>query len=72
MHVGQRVREVVKQQGRSVSWLAKQIHCDRTNVYLIFKRASIDTDLLQRLSVVLGYDFFQDLSEETNAKKETR
>ncbi|MBO4738587.1 MAG: XRE family transcriptional regulator [Bacteroidales bacterium] len=72
MHIGQRVKEVVTQQGRSVSWLAKQIHCDRTNVYLIFKRASIDTDLLQRLSVVLEYDFFQDLSEETNAKKETR
>ncbi len=49
---------------RPPSWLAKKINCDRTNVYKIFRRASIDTALLLRISAVLEYDFFSDLSKE--------
>jgi len=65
MKVGKRIKEELKRQGRTARWLAEQIPCERTNVYKIFKRPDIDTDLLQRICVILQYDFFRDLSEET-------
>lgn len=48
----------------TVTWFAAQLQCDRTNVYDIFRRQSIDTDLLMRISRILGHDFFLDLSYE--------
>ena len=64
VHIGQRIREVVKSQERSVSWFARKLCCDRTNVYDIFKRENIDTALLRRISQILDYNFFADLSHD--------
>lgn len=60
IHIGKTIEQVLREQGRSVSWFAKQICCERTNVYGIFQRASIDTELLLRISRVLSYDFFEE------------
>ncbi len=65
MHMGRRVEQVLRIQGRTARWLAEQLPCDRTNVYNIFKRPVMDTELLQRISKILDYDFFQELSKET-------
>ncbi|MBO6118179.1 MAG: XRE family transcriptional regulator [Bacteroidales bacterium] len=65
MHIGKHIKYIVRQKGVSVSWLADKIPCDRTNIYFIYKRSAIDTDLLQKLSKILNHDFFKDLSEET-------
>lgn len=46
----------------NVTWLAKELNCCRENVYDIFRRPNIDVELLRRLSVVLKYDFFVDIS----------
>lgn len=59
-HIGHRIEKVLREQGRSVSWFAQQICCERTNVYSIFHRASIDTELLVRISKVLSYNFFEE------------
>lgn len=56
--IGKLIQEEMERQERSVSWLARKLFCDRTNVYKIFKRTTIDTDLLMRISVVLDCDFF--------------
>ncbi len=64
VHIGHRIREVVKSQERSVSWFARKLCCDRTNVYDIFKRENIDTALLRRISQILDYNFFADLSDD--------
>ena len=58
IHIGKLIRDIMRLQGRTPSWLARQLHCDRTNIYKIYNRASIDTDLLQRISKALSYDFF--------------
>lgn len=58
VHIGHEIEKVLRTQGRSVSWFAKQICCERTNIYSIFNRVSIDTELLFRISKVLSYDFF--------------
>jgi hypothetical protein len=69
MNIGKHVEEILRKQGRSASWLASQIPCERTNVYNIFKRKSLDVRLLMRISAVLEYDFFKELSEEAFPRK---
>lgn len=60
VHIGEIIREEMERQERSVSWLARKLYCDRTNVYKIFRRSTIDTDLLMRISVALEHDFFSE------------
>ena len=69
IHIGSRIQQVMKDQGRSVSWFAKQICFERSNVYKMFKRKSIDIDLLLKISEVLGHDF---LSEYFGDGKKSR
>lgn len=57
--IGQLIQQELKRQERSVTWLSRKIHCDRRNVYDIFRRADIDTNLLFRISQVLNTDFFK-------------
>ena len=64
MHIGKAIHQELKQQGRTVTWFAKQICCDRTNAYNIFKKSSIDTSLLIRISKLLNYNFFDDFKDE--------
>ncbi len=59
IHIGQLIQSELRRQGRGITWFATQICCERTNVYTIFKRKSIDTELLLRISQVLDHDFFR-------------
>lgn len=63
-HLGHKIKSVFEQKQMSVSEFARQIHCERTNVYTIFNRTTIDTDLLARISRVLEYNFFEDVMNE--------
>lgn len=58
LHIGQLIEQELRRQERSVSWFARKLCCDRTNVYDIFKRQSIDTTLLLRISRILHRNFF--------------
>lgn len=70
MNIGKHIEEILRKQGKSArTWLATQIPCERTNVYNIFKRKSLDVRLLMRISVILEYDFFKELSEEAFPKR---
>lgn len=62
--IGHIIEQELIRQERSVTWFAKKLFCDRTNIYKIFKKQSIDTNLLLRISIVLKYDFFQYYAEE--------
>ena len=61
--IGILIKEELTAQERSVAWFARKIHLDRSNVYRLFKKNSVDTDLLRRISQVLGRDFFAAYSE---------
>ena len=69
MNIGKHIEEILRKQGKSAAWLASQIPCERTNVYNIFKRKSLDVRLLMRISVILEHDFFKELSEEAFPKR---
>lgn len=58
IHIGQLIEAELHRQERSVTWFANKLYCDRTNVYSIFKRKSIDTELLLRISYILNHNFF--------------
>ena len=62
IHLGNMIKKELKAQGRSVSWLARTIHMERSSIYKIFERDSIDLGLLVRISIVMNHDFFQDIS----------
>ncbi|MDR2065926.1 MAG: helix-turn-helix domain-containing protein [Prevotellaceae bacterium] len=62
INIGKLIHEQLKKDGRKVSWLAKEIYCDRSHLYRIFKQNSIDTGLLMRISNALNCDFFALLS----------
>ena len=68
MHIGQRIKEVMKTKKISAVKVAKEISCERTNLYNIFDREDINTSLLRKLSIVLNHDFFKELSKETFGK----
>lgn len=64
VHIGQIIERVIHNQERSITWFSKKLYCDRTNVYSIFKRQSIDTELLLRISKILNHNFFDYYTEE--------
>lgn len=70
MHVGKRIKEVMEEQGRSASWLASKIPCERTNMYDVFKRKDVSVGLLYKVSVILDHDFFLEISEELRKSHE--
>lgn len=74
IHIGQLIKTELELQERTPTWLAKKINCDRTNIYRIFDRESIDTALLSRISTALNRNFFAELSQqqmETSDKSAT-
>lgn len=68
IHIGQLIKKVFKQEysQQTISWFAGELHCNRTNVYDIFRRQSIDTDKLRQISIILSHDFFADISQTIN------
>ena len=64
IHIGKLIERELRRQERSVSWFARNLYCERSNVYNIFRRDNIDSVLLCHISVAMGHDFFADLSAE--------
>lgn len=58
IHIGKLIEAELHRQERTVTWFANKLYCDRTNVYKIFRKQSIDTELLLRISHILNYNFF--------------
>lgn len=63
LQLGRRIHDELKTQGRTVSWLAKQLHMERTSLYYTFRQNSIDMELLLRISAYLEHNFLQDVAE---------
>jgi transcriptional regulator with XRE-family HTH domain len=59
MHLGQKIKEIFESRDISVVDFARQIGTVRQNVYRIFEREAVDTDLLMRISESLDHNFFQ-------------
>jgi plasmid maintenance system antidote protein VapI len=58
INIGSLIRKTVKERQISVKCFAEKLGKDRSTVYDIFNRTSIDTDTLVRISEILEYNFF--------------
>lgn len=67
--IGVLIKLKVAEKGLTVSEFARRINTNRNNVYDIFKRDSIDTLLLQKISEVLEYNFFLNFIKENSVSE---
>ena len=73
-HIGQMVERAFRQMQNdnpkcTAVWLADRLHCNRRNLYDIFQRPSIDTQLLMQICTVIGYNIFDDLADLTRQRQ---
>ncbi len=59
IHIGNEIKKIAEKKGMCAIELGKRINRNRTNVYDIFKRNAIDTQLLIMISQALEYNFFE-------------
>lgn len=59
IHIGQLIRAQLKADERSVSWLAREIGCSRNHLYKVFRKPSLDGELLLNISLAMNFNFFQ-------------
>lgn len=71
VHIGSLIREELKRQERTVTWLARKLSCDRTNIYRIFQKDNIDYIQLYRIGRILNFNFFKKLAEDFDADDAT-
>lgn len=64
VNIGELIHEEMVRQNRTVNWLAKEIYCEKSNVYKLFRRKSIDLAQVMRISEVLGHNFLRDCFTE--------
>ena len=70
IHLGNLIKQRLQEIGMNKSELARRINTTPQNVYGIFKRKSVDTELLRKISNVLEYDFFQHYTQDNLLAKE--
>jgi hypothetical protein len=58
MHIGERIQARAKELRMGPTELSKKIRTSKQNIFGIYKRDSINTALLQKLSKALEFDFF--------------
>jgi hypothetical protein len=58
IHIGEMIRSKLREEGRSVVWLAGKIHYEKANTYKLLKKPSLEASLLLRISLVMEHNFF--------------
>src|SRR5688572_32235338 len=58
LHIGKEIEHRYKESGIKLSEFARRLNTSPRNVYAIFDRNDIKTDLLQKISEVLNFNFF--------------
>ncbi len=64
IHIGQSIQMVLRNKGKSVTWLADQLGYTRANIYKIFLRNNLEYILIRNVSLLLEHNFFEDLAED--------
>ena len=61
IHIGPIIKQKFQDSSMTVEEFAEKINCERTTIYDIFKRKSIDSELLFRISEALNFDFYNEI-----------
>jgi len=68
-HIGLLIKQELKENDRTVSWLARKLGCDCSNLHKTLEQKDIYADLLFKISYVMDTDFFLYYSERLKRKK---
>lgn len=66
LDLGELIKSVALERRISAGALAEKINTSKQNIYGIYRRNSIDTELLTKICKALDYDFFQHFSAPYN------
>ena len=55
--IGLAIRQKMSEQGTTIAWLARQVKCDRSNLYRHLHNEHIYPELLLKISVTLKTNF---------------
>lgn len=64
MRIGSLIRQIADEKKISIDTLALRLDMTRANIYKIFERDTIQTELLCKISLSLEYNFFIHLQTE--------
>lgn len=70
--IGELIKEEIRSQERSITWFARKLCIDRSNVYRLFQKNSVDTDLLARISLALDKNFFDILAQRFEERRNSQ
>lgn len=68
--LGEIIRRAIRDDSRSAKQLCDELGMSRGNLDKIYKKDSINTDLLAKLCIALNYDFFQYINPFTLAERD--
>ncbi len=71
VNIGEKIKQRANQLRIGPTELGNLIHTSKQNIYGIYKRKSIDTEILSKLSIALDFDFFQYYSYNKATYSET-
>lgn len=72
IHIGSLIEARIKALGMTKAEFGRRINTTRQNVNTILRKHSLDAELLQRISLVLKYDFFKYYSITTDEEVATK
>jgi hypothetical protein len=67
--IGEIIKQKLKENDRSISWLAKKVNLDSSNFLKKLNHNNIELALLFRISAILQEDFFASCSKIFQGKK---
>jgi transcriptional regulator with XRE-family HTH domain len=67
IHIGSIIKQKFTESSMTIKEFSNKINCDRTTVYDIFKRKSIDVEKLIKISQVLNYNFIEEIYFKRNS-----
>lgn len=59
VEIGKIIERELRAKRYPIAEFARKLNTDRSNVYNIFRRNTIDTGLLEKIGEILEHDFFQ-------------
>ena len=68
-HMGRLIKAELARQGRTATWLARQVHCTPENIYKVCRQQYVTMHLLFEISKALEHDFFWDCSSYLESMK---
>lgn len=69
-HMGRLIKAELARQGRTATWLARQVHCTPENIYKVCRQQYVTMHLLFEISLALDHDFFEACSKHLKKQKQ--